>query len=273
MEEDKDLHINGEWTFQGLRELDRVIYRIFSARRFQDLVINRRNGLVAPRMWDDPMEDTYRSCYMDTAEGPRVQLSYIGARWYGQCWTYNRDSDAMWRIYSPDKSGVRVQTTLRRLFKPYIAAWGEEAAMQCYMGEVKYLSPEQILAHISENVWYDMMNFASLPESTIKTMLMKRPEFEHEREVRLLHFKFGHSLPTTPMPKETVVTYPFDINEVATEICFDPRMSEQDFLAEQTKYRLLGVRSKIVQSDLYKLRRFELNPPAGTEKPRLYRPE
>ena len=34
---------------------------------------------------------------------------------YGQCWTKTRESDAMWRIYSPNKNGVRIMTTPRKL--------------------------------------------------------------------------------------------------------------------------------------------------------------
>ena len=61
--------------------------------------------------------------YGDTWEAPNDQIPVImddGSERYaesliasctvGQCWTYEKDSDAMWRIYSPDRQGVMIET-------------------------------------------------------------------------------------------------------------------------------------------------------------------
>ena len=34
---------------------------------------------------------------------------------YGQRWTLHRETDAMWRIYAPEKNGVRSRTRLKAL--------------------------------------------------------------------------------------------------------------------------------------------------------------
>ena len=232
----------------SIPDLDQPIYRIFSARRFRQLLVKNQIGLVEPRMWDDPMESAYRSCTLEL-DGSSISLGNLGLRWYGQCWTYNRDSDAMWRIYSPDKYGVRLQTTPRQLLA-HMHSLSEESWI--YLGGVSYRTRAQILHHLAAHAYFDFVNNGH-PDSIVRTLLMKRPEFEHEHEVRLLfHDHAGH------VANRGVVDFSFDVNQVGTEIALDPRISGPDFVAEQALYELLGARIPIIQSDLYQLRNIRL---------------
>lgn len=251
--------INPLDNLQGITELDRPIYRIFDPMRFQDIVIHGRNGLVRPYLWDDPMEDIFASCYVVGRDGERTTLQHLGDQWFGQCWTYNRETDAMWRIYRSQKDGVRLMTTPRKLFEDYWQKAGVGAEKQCFIGDVRYLSQEEIFEHVRSTFWRDMEHYME-PEGTVKAVLMKRPEFQHENEIRLLHYAYKSGSST-----EKVFEYPFNVNEVITEICFDPRLSKSLVKRYTARYRRLGIEVPIIQSDLYSLRELVLNRPDNAE--------
>jgi hypothetical protein len=99
---------------------DAPIYRVYSMHRFKSLLNTKTNGLVHPSLWKDPFENFFLKCKAVASDGTFVSLESLSESWYGQCWTKNRDSDAMWRIYSPNKDGVRVSTTIRKLFVSFL---------------------------------------------------------------------------------------------------------------------------------------------------------
>lgn len=77
-----------------------IVYRIFSLDRFHEMFTKNRLTLVHPRLWDDPFENFLFSATL-SVEGVPVSTSQIQNELYGLCWTINQESDAMWRIYSP----------------------------------------------------------------------------------------------------------------------------------------------------------------------------
>ena len=92
-----------------------TIYRVFSMQWFTHLITTRTNGLVNPSMWEDPFENFFLKNKAIASDGSVISLESLTESWYGQCWTRNRDSDAMWRIYSPSKDWVRVSTTINKI--------------------------------------------------------------------------------------------------------------------------------------------------------------
>ena len=89
----------------SLDDLDRYVYRIISLKRLKELLLNEENVLVKPALWDDPFENFILNSKVRLKSG---ELATFGFRddFFGQCWTLNKASDAMWRIYSPDSAGV-----------------------------------------------------------------------------------------------------------------------------------------------------------------------
>lgn len=128
-----------EYNIIGIEDLDTPIYRIFSLDRFSEMITSGENGLVHPSKWDDPFENFFLKCDAETPEGETVSLSSLSASWYGQCWTLNSDSDAMWRIYSKDKKeGVKVKTTVRKLFTDFYNLTDNHARLKYLVGAVEY---------------------------------------------------------------------------------------------------------------------------------------
>src|SRR5271155_4059703 len=95
---------------------DAAIYRVLPLKRFKELIVKKRLVLVRPLLWDDPFENFFLNCPVRIPPtGELGSMKQISEKWYGICWTKNSDSDAMWRIYSHMKDGVRVSTTIRKL--------------------------------------------------------------------------------------------------------------------------------------------------------------
>ena len=78
----------------NIKNWDCPIYRIYPLRRFKDLVETKTNGLVRPKLWEDPFENFFLKCTAICNDEP-TSLENLRHNWYGQCWTKNSDSDAM----------------------------------------------------------------------------------------------------------------------------------------------------------------------------------
>lgn len=79
-----------------------------------------------------------------------------------------------------------------------------------------------------------------------KRLLMKRPAFAHEAEIRRLY------LPHEKLPLGDKLSFRIDVNEVFDEITFDPRLA-QDVPEREATIRRLGYEGQIVKSDLYQM--------------------
>jgi hypothetical protein len=102
-------------------EPDKHIYRIISLERLLELFATERNTLVKPEKWEDTFENFILKSKVRLLSGEVIKYN-IHNRIYGQCWTSQTASDAMWRIYSPNKDGVRIRTTIRKLLKSHYDA-------------------------------------------------------------------------------------------------------------------------------------------------------
>jgi hypothetical protein len=127
----------------GIENWDCPIYRIYTYERFKDMITTKTNGLVNPAKWDDPFENFFLKQNAITSNGKLVSLASLYDSWYGQCWTKHRDNDAMWRIYSPNKDGIRVATTIRKLFSGFYDVSDKFANMKFLIGTVEYIVPDR----------------------------------------------------------------------------------------------------------------------------------
>jgi hypothetical protein len=222
------------------------VYRIFSKTRFLELLKTQQNGLVAPSMWDDPFENFFLKCVAVTGSGERVSLERLYKSWFGQCWTLMEESDAMWRIYSHDKTGVRVSTTIQRLFDSFYDAADRFAALKFFIGEVRYESRADIEAFLARTSFADIA-FGGQAKPFAETLCIKREEFAHEGEIRLL-FNDAENQHVAA----SVVPFRFDTAALIDSVVLDPRMPEADFQAARNEIQSYGYSGEVLQSELYK---------------------
>lgn len=206
----------------------------------------RTNGLVRPKCWDDPFENFILNAVQKLPTGEKARFQFKDTV-YGQCWSLHNENDAMWRIYSKDKEGVKVKTTVRSLFQSLYDVAGAFRELGVFIGKVDY-KPEPELLHQLTNTGFVVKSDGS---GIAESLLMKRIEFKHEEEVRLIY-----SDPEKKC-KADVFTYSIDPVKLFEEITFDPRMDEAIYNHHKEVLLKLGVVGTISQSSLYKIRHFQ----------------
>jgi hypothetical protein len=240
-------------------DLDRQIYRIYSAERFKTLLANKQDAVVNPTKWGDPFEIWFleRTEVTNDASGATTPLNNLARDWYGQCWSFNADTDAMWRIYSSDvkrSAGVKVRTTIRKLFENLKAVGSPAPYLQFFVGVVTYLSEDAIKDMMRPLTFRDLTIGA--PACRFANLLcIKRTAFEHEAEVRLLFQDI--KLPDHPKRGvDGVFRYPLQPGRVFEEVVLDPRLTPPDAERLANELTTAGWTLPISQSPLYQAPRF-----------------
>jgi len=228
-----------------------LVYRVFSKQRLLEMFTDKKLTLVAPHKWEDPFENFLSKCKATVDGIPNVALSGIFKNYYGQCWTINPQSDAMWRIYSPNKDGARVCTTVGRLIRTIYDAKNPFAHMSYYIGSVGYETESDLRKLFEHPANATGVALDGTGKNQAMTFFLKRKEFEHEAEVRLL-YQFNRENFSGQRP-EDIWQFAIDTNTLFDDVLFDPRMDANDFRQGEQTLRSLGFNNPIAQSTLYQL--------------------
>lgn len=163
------------------KEKESYIYRIIKVEHLYALFEQCHNVLVNPMKWEDPFENFILKSSVRLPTGEERVWQYHNS-FFGQCWTLHKASDAMWRIYSSGSCEcVRIRTTVRTLASSLWKACGSDACDQAYIGRVSYLYNRAFI-RFANNALHLPLKVCDLAH----TLLVKRPAFRHEKEIRLL---------------------------------------------------------------------------------------
>lgn len=219
--------------------LDTPIYRIMPIHRFLQLLEGKKLTLVRPKKWDDPFENVLLNSSFQMSDGKTVTIAardYV----YGQCWTLHSETDAMWRIYSHNKDGVRVSTTPRKLLTALETIEPKFHNIKCFIGKVEYICEDQLEEKL-RNVYLFDTNGSGIAES----LLYKRVEFAHENEIRLIYSADESSA------NSDIFEFNVNPNELLDTVLFDPRMEKNLRQAYVLAINAIGCSAKIETSKLY----------------------
>lgn len=239
MEYPKDQILNG-------LELDKPIYKYMPLKYVEAIIKNKEICFKRVNSWEDVYENFFLKATFDIG-GIKVSAEHTSDLTYGQCWTYLRESDAMWRIYSTKNSKVsdatiRVKTTPRKLLKYMFRS--DPNTMRSYMGTVQYMYGTDL------KKWFESLNFKdaeTLSKYIVPSLFIKRMPFNHEKEVRLVYLCNNDNGDLLRLP----ITDPL---ETFDEFVIDPRTDE--VMTEKISVRLLRTIkdiNKIKKSTLYKI--------------------
>ena len=228
----------------NITDLDQKIYRIYPLLRAIDLFSDNKNALIKPHMWDDPFENFFLAAKVFDGSD-EVDISSVQQSWFGQCWTTVPESDAMWRIYSPNKDSVRISSTIRKVFSSIYDVTDPYAALSQFIGRVEYAEIDQITSICKT------MNFRDLAHGGgnrdfAKTLLIKRKEFEHEHEVRLLYSDVAGKYRSA-----NHVLFDFDTLSLVEEVMFDPRLDMRIVAAYSDLITSNGFKGDVSRSHFY----------------------
>ena len=223
------------------QERDKNIYRVMPFLRLMELIRDRRNTLTKPCLWNDPFENFILQGKGLLRNGQIVRYGMRDSL-YGQCWTLRRESDAMWRIYSNDSEGVKIRTTIRKLYSSlYEAANPSKRDVSCFIGKVVYLGREAIRSYLTRPI-----NLESSGVGVVETLLVKRIAFSHEKEVRLIYWADENNATAD------LFRYRIDPYDLIEEVVFDSRLDVNSYRRHKEELRALRYEGRIVQSGLYK---------------------
>lgn len=252
------------------QDLDKNIYRIYPLNKFIALLKNKQNVLVRTSLWEDPFENFILN---STGKLPSGQFFKISSRdkYFGQCWSLKKESDAMWRIYSQhikdektgnlitDNIGVKVKSTIRKVFEPLFNTQksainpynGFPYILTSFIGKVEYKSKRDLVDLLSGDL--SGYIFDQSGKGQASTLMLKRIAFTHEKEVRIVHSYDECD------ESDKIYPYTIDPNYCFEEIVVDPRISKEDYLKIKNILSKTGYKNKIIQSGLYKIENFTFN--------------
>lgn len=221
-------------------DITRPIYRVMPVACVLECISNRKLTLVRPKLWDDPFENFLLSAVVDIGRGQFASMQTIKESIYGQCWTLQAETDAIWRIYSPNKNGAKLRSTPKKLLDALMKANKQFGTIQCFIGRVSYLSEPDLISKLQGLNLLDS-NGSGLAES----LMYKREEFRHEDEVRLVfHPEKG---------ADDLYEFDIDPNDLFDEIVLDPRMSDASYDAYKSAIQRSGFTGSVSKSGLYKV--------------------
>lgn len=241
-------------------ELNQPVYRIYALDRFKTLVATGLDALVHPTKWDDPFENFMlaRTEIEDPVSRTAIPLKNLADDWYGQCWSLTSESDAMWRIYSPSGAGrgVKVRSTIRKLFDNLRAVGPAEWPQQFFVGRIRYVRQDELDQLMARLTFADV---AAGGQSTgfAELLCLKRDTFAHENEVRLIYQDMA--LPEPPRRRlgvGGVFNYALDAHLLFDEVVLDPRLDDGEFLDMKAALQGVGCRLPIRKSSLYEVPRY-----------------
>ena len=214
-----DYDINNN-ILNGLNPNDNI-YRVTDVSRFFDLVINKSIALVRPDKWDDPFENLLTRTEFRRNDKD-VMYFATTEYYYGQCWTLNKECDGMWRNYASLDRGVKVRSTSYKLLNSIYNNSDYMSQIQYYVGKVEYLTDKQILNILRSPEFIKWVTDAT-GKNEVKTLLIKRAEFNYENEVRLLYKDIDNK------HKDCVIFFNIDPIKFIDEVVFSPKMSNNMF--------------------------------------------
>lgn len=211
----------------------------------------------------DAWEDVYENFFLKqqfTINGKIVNPTLVKENFkgiFGQSWTSLKSSDAMWRIYSKRESdscnekemprtAIRISSTPRLIYKELCHTnlndnYGVE------MHEIEYM-PQDELVQWLDNI--NVVNRHNMVGLMLKSLFIKRNDFEHEHEVRLIVSVKSNC----KNANNNALIIPIQAQNIITEYAVDPRMNEQQYSTIHSLLTRNGADENLIrQSSLYTL--------------------
>ncbi len=200
--------------------------------QFIHLIEKKRLPLVKTILgWEDPCEGILFETILDAfcsyfAENEKVEPALTKKetkKWtnfkkqfvYGSSWTTLPESDAMWRIYSPNKQGVKIQSTVGKLKNSI-----QNLTLPTDWQEVHY-SIGRVTYNGFDPIDFDVEGFLS---AYPHVFMYKRRPFQHEEEIRaILYRKIDEG---QAYPQDFNVIYAPTQDNFIESVSIDPRSPE-----------------------------------------------
>ena len=232
-----------------IESFDLVMYKYIRLDYVLNMLETKKLRFDNIKKWEDVYENFVDKEEIILLNSEREEMH--SRAYYGQSWTVQEESDAMWRIYSPDQQSVRVMTVYPLLFHVLVEPINKNRDNPLWptIDYVFYADENEINEWLLSNTPMNIWAFIELQNEGI---FIKRREFEYEKEVRII-------LSSDNKEKKGYVELDFDPNRVFREIVIDPRVNEEEFVRQRDCLIERGFDgSKIRKSTLYDFKRVKI---------------
>ena len=194
---------------EGLSNDDKI-YRYINLNQLMHMVEMNATYLTRLISWEDTWEVPNSKLPTLNNEGKLEYPLYSSSSdLFGQCWSLKEESDAMWRIYSPLKEGIKIGTSIGKL--------------KMIKGlEYSYINKVYYYRDLSDGL-KEIRNKHPFQEG-----LIKRDAFEHEKEVRLITLN-NKKIIGDKDNKSNYIEFSVDVKVLIEEIVVDPRCKDYYF--------------------------------------------
>lgn len=208
------------------------IYKIIPLRFFLKWVESKKIRFDQIAKWEDDAYELFlfKQRYYSQVNGQTlpVDMNAVSHAIYGQSWSLQKESDVLWRIYSPDHHSVKIHTTTDKLIAEMQQCALSNSHQLAYMGRVKYYSMKGLQNQMAQYHKNGVTNEATM----VYSLFDKRNALSYEKEFRIVvvqatQTQIGNNKVNLPI-------YPFiqlDMNPVnfMDEVVFDYRLDDNLF--------------------------------------------
>lgn len=231
--------------------LDTPIYK-FIPYKYLKTLIQGELYINKVSAWEDVYENFLFKESFELEDRTSIDAKALTSGIFGQSWTSEDETDAMWRIYSDVKSedigdcAVRVKTTARKLFDAIYT--NDKCMATTYIGKVDYKQPNGVDDWI-RNLY---LTAGTLNRSFVDSLFIKRMVFSHENEVRII-INFDSEAEEC---KRDHISFSINSEIFIDEYLIDPRLApKREACCIKADLLRNGINSnKIKISDLYVFR-------------------
>lgn len=231
---------------------DDVIYRFYNFNDFLRTINNNKLCLVRPQLWQDPFENFALNAIAQFRDGTKATLTNIKNNYYAQCWTLEEECDGLWRNYK-NPLAIKVKSSVQKLMNQFYDITNIIFHdLSYFIGKVEYIPENEFLKYFdSSHSLYDQLDL-------VLKLLIKRPPFSNEKEVRIIFCK--QSSPDTDFSKvknkwdDTDKFFVnIDPNSLFDEVTIDPWITDDAYTDIRKIIKKLGYKGTIKKSNLYSI--------------------
>jgi hypothetical protein len=236
------LHFIGDnKTREDFIKNNKYIFRFVPIDRFFEMLYAKKYPFVSPLSWNDPYEMYFLNSEYEI--GDQKHNLTIKKKVFASCLTKISNSEAFWKVYTPNFYGVRIGFETEVFISEFIE---KIKNAEIFIGNINYQHTNDLkkIEIDKKRLCKSILNENDL-EYQMELLLKKRSAFKYEEEVRIM------VLPNKFKKDDNKLLYSFDLLKTAHEFTFDPRMGSDLF-----NFIKINLKSefgpKVSQSFLYK---------------------
>lgn len=213
-------------------------------QKAMDMFENKWFVLVNPSAWLDPFEN-FISKVKFYENGKEKHIEYL-ENIYGICLTLGSETNLMWDAYTPNKNGIRLTFSIKKLINE-LKSDSDFDANSFIAKQVSYVRYKDFMSRLDNDIELVRL-FKNQDMRIIENLFEKRYEYRYEEEFRILY-----NANNSDHKSKEILKIQIDPTNIVEGIRFDPKMPDSECEALKKYFNRQGIDGRsIKRSLLYK---------------------